>query len=169
MSMGWDYVSELRPPTGLLFIPRCFMSMENHGGITLTGKPRKSKENMSQCQFVHHKSRMDTNPGLHGERPENNRLSHVTATSRLLTIQWVRYSFSRDRNVKLIVQLHAVPRLRLRPSVRPYPYRDSKRSKQNLSITVRKFPFILPFPLRLFRTTNLAIPLTQLFYCCNRH
>jgi hypothetical protein len=21
MSMGWDYVSELRPPTGLLFIP----------------------------------------------------------------------------------------------------------------------------------------------------
>jgi hypothetical protein len=26
MSMGWDYVSELRPPTGLLFIPRWYMS-----------------------------------------------------------------------------------------------------------------------------------------------
>jgi hypothetical protein len=26
--MEWNYVSELRPPTGLLFIPRWFMSME---------------------------------------------------------------------------------------------------------------------------------------------
>jgi hypothetical protein len=29
--MRWDYVSELRPPTGLLFIPRVNMSMDSHG------------------------------------------------------------------------------------------------------------------------------------------
>jgi hypothetical protein len=28
MSMGWDYVPELRPPTGLLFIPE---AMYEHG------------------------------------------------------------------------------------------------------------------------------------------
>jgi hypothetical protein len=31
MSMRWDYVSELRPQTSLLFIPRWYKSMENHG------------------------------------------------------------------------------------------------------------------------------------------
>jgi hypothetical protein len=29
--MGWDYVSELRPPTGLLFIPQVICGMEGHG------------------------------------------------------------------------------------------------------------------------------------------
>jgi hypothetical protein len=38
MSMLWDYVSELRPPSGLLFIPRWYMSMESHGGMILTGE-----------------------------------------------------------------------------------------------------------------------------------
>jgi hypothetical protein len=28
MSMGWDYVSELRPPTGLLFIPQVIYEHE---------------------------------------------------------------------------------------------------------------------------------------------
>jgi hypothetical protein len=36
MSMGWDYVSEFRPPTGLLFIPWWYMSTENHGWMILT-------------------------------------------------------------------------------------------------------------------------------------
>jgi hypothetical protein len=35
--MGWDYVSERRPPTGLLFIPHVrYISMENNGGIMST-------------------------------------------------------------------------------------------------------------------------------------
>jgi hypothetical protein len=38
MSMGWDYVSELRPPTGLLLIPTWHMSMENHGGMISAGE-----------------------------------------------------------------------------------------------------------------------------------
>jgi hypothetical protein len=33
--------------------------------------------NLSLCHLVHHKSH--TNPGLLGERPETNRLSHSTA------------------------------------------------------------------------------------------
>jgi hypothetical protein len=36
MSMGWDYVSELQPPTGLLFIPQVIhMSIENHDEIMI--------------------------------------------------------------------------------------------------------------------------------------
>jgi hypothetical protein len=31
MLMGWDYVSELQPPTGLLVIPRWYMGMECQG------------------------------------------------------------------------------------------------------------------------------------------
>jgi hypothetical protein len=41
MSMGWDYVSELRPPTGLLFIPMWY-NMQNHGGIISIGKTSES-------------------------------------------------------------------------------------------------------------------------------
>jgi hypothetical protein len=37
-SMGRNYVSELRPPTDILFIPRWYMSMENHGWMLSTGE-----------------------------------------------------------------------------------------------------------------------------------
>jgi hypothetical protein len=36
MLMVWDYVSELRPPTGLFFIHQ--MSLENHGGTISSGE-----------------------------------------------------------------------------------------------------------------------------------
>jgi hypothetical protein len=36
MLMGWDYVSELRPPTGLFYPPRLYISMENHGGVMVS-------------------------------------------------------------------------------------------------------------------------------------
>jgi hypothetical protein len=37
MLMGRDYVSELQPPTGVLFIPQViYEHVENHGGMMLT-------------------------------------------------------------------------------------------------------------------------------------
>jgi hypothetical protein len=41
MSMGWDDVSELRPPTGLLFISKMFM--KRHDGMIRTGKNRRTR------------------------------------------------------------------------------------------------------------------------------
>jgi hypothetical protein len=38
MSLGLDYVSELRQPMGLLFIPRWSMSVENRGGMISIGE-----------------------------------------------------------------------------------------------------------------------------------
>jgi hypothetical protein len=33
MSMGQDYVFEVQSPMGLVFIPRWYMSRENHEGV----------------------------------------------------------------------------------------------------------------------------------------
>jgi hypothetical protein len=35
------------------------MNMEIHGGMILTGKPKNSEENPSQCYFVLYKSHMN--------------------------------------------------------------------------------------------------------------
>jgi hypothetical protein len=45
MSMGWDYVSELRPATGLLFIPQIIYEYgEPRWNDTDRGKPKNSRE-----------------------------------------------------------------------------------------------------------------------------
>jgi hypothetical protein len=38
MSMGRDFVSEMRSPMDLLFIPWLYMSLENRGGMVSTGE-----------------------------------------------------------------------------------------------------------------------------------
>jgi hypothetical protein len=35
MTNWWDYVSELRPPSGQLFIPQMVQGIENHGVMIL--------------------------------------------------------------------------------------------------------------------------------------
>jgi hypothetical protein len=59
MSMGWDYVSELRPPTGLLFIPQMIYEYGQPWWNDIDGKQNNSGRNLSHCHFVHHKSHMD--------------------------------------------------------------------------------------------------------------
>jgi hypothetical protein len=60
--MGRDHVSELRPPTGLLFIPRWYRTMKRHGGDT--------------CPSVTLPTLPDS--GLRGEGPATDRPSHDT-------------------------------------------------------------------------------------------
>jgi hypothetical protein len=48
MSMGWDYVSKLRPPTGLVFVPHMFLHhiwVWSSHGMVLTGKTEELEEN----------------------------------------------------------------------------------------------------------------------------
>jgi hypothetical protein len=59
MSMGRGYVSELRPPTGVLFITQVvYESGERRSNNINIGKPKNSKKNRPQCLSVHHKSTM---------------------------------------------------------------------------------------------------------------
>jgi hypothetical protein len=80
--MGSDYVSEFRPLTGLLFIPRIIYEyVEPRWNDIDRGKPKNWKKSLLQCHFVHYKSQMDwpgENPGIRGEIPASNRLSHGT-------------------------------------------------------------------------------------------
>jgi hypothetical protein len=58
-----ETVSEVWPPTGLLFIPQvidecgvCGVSQWDHIG---RGKLNNSENSLSQCHFTHHKSHID--------------------------------------------------------------------------------------------------------------
>jgi hypothetical protein len=58
--MGWDYVSELRPPTGLLLITLViYQYREPRREFTDRENRKKSEKNLYQCHFVHHKSHMN--------------------------------------------------------------------------------------------------------------
>jgi hypothetical protein len=79
MSMGWDYVSELQPLMGLLFIPQMiYKSVKPWWNYTDRGKPKNSEKTCPSATLS------TTNPtwtdlGLCGERPATNCLSHGTA------------------------------------------------------------------------------------------
>jgi hypothetical protein len=77
MSTGWDYISELRPPMGILFMTKLYMSMESHGGMILTGENEISGRNF--CPSVSLTSHIP-----HGLTRAQTRASEVTG--RLLTV-----------------------------------------------------------------------------------
>jgi hypothetical protein len=76
----WDYVSELRPVTGLLLISRWCISMDSHAGMIFAGdnqrKWRKTCPSATLPITNPTKTVPGANPGLRGERPATNRLSH---------------------------------------------------------------------------------------------
>jgi hypothetical protein len=60
MLMRSGYISELRSPSGLLFIPQMIYTYgEPRWNDTDRRKPKTSEKTQSWCQFVHHKSKID--------------------------------------------------------------------------------------------------------------
>jgi hypothetical protein len=60
ISMDWDYVSELQPPTSLLFIPQIIYEYgEPRWNHVDRRKSKSSEKNLSYCHFVRFKSHMN--------------------------------------------------------------------------------------------------------------
>jgi hypothetical protein len=96
MSVGCDYVSELQPPTGLLFIPRWYMSMESHGGMILTGEKWRTRRKTCPSTTLSTTNPTWTdpggNPGLYCERLATSHLSYGTALEVSYISRKLRYN-----------------------------------------------------------------------------
>jgi hypothetical protein len=82
-STGWDYVSEQRPLSGLLFVPKMVYEVwEPRWQDTDRGNPKNAKKNKSQCHTVDHKYHMESSGREHVPPPweAGDCLSHGTAS-----------------------------------------------------------------------------------------
>jgi hypothetical protein len=98
MESNWVHLAR-RPPSGLLYLPRLIMRIENLVEWWLAGETELLGANLPQCHFVHHKSHMTwlgANPGRRGGKPATNRLSYGTAahtpTSSLFNTSEIAHS-----------------------------------------------------------------------------
>jgi hypothetical protein len=110
MSMGWEYERELRPPTGIMFIPRFICE---YGGSQLNdidrGKQRprrKACPNATMSTTNYTRADPQANPGLRCERPATNRLSYGTAFNILFGSWTTFYSHLRSTFNLLSKQSH---------------------------------------------------------------
>jgi hypothetical protein len=93
--MGSDYVSELLPLPDILFIPQMIWIGERRWNDIDRKNLRTRRKTCPTAYFVHHKFHMDLNggsPGLRGERPTTNHLSHGTANV-ILTLLYKTIEF----------------------------------------------------------------------------
>jgi hypothetical protein len=119
VSTGWDYVSELRTPAGLLFI---LLMIYEYGqprwNDTDSGKPKNSEKMLSQCYFVTAnptRTNRGANPGHRGERPATNRLSHGTVSTGILVHRVCCINISSDTSTRYYQQqVNALNRCMLR-------------------------------------------------------
>jgi hypothetical protein len=118
MSMGWVCVSDLWPPTGLLFAPPpCDICMrrESQGAMILTGENRRTRRKACPSATLYTKNPTWTDPGankgLHRERSETNRLSHGTAVTLnlLLSMLTLLYSYSSFLRRYFYISIAAFP------------------------------------------------------------
>jgi hypothetical protein len=83
MSMGSDYVSELRPLTGPFFIPHMIYESGEPGGMIMTGENRRTRRKTCLSATLSTTNPTWIDPGvklvLRSERPATNDLSHGTA------------------------------------------------------------------------------------------
>jgi hypothetical protein len=101
MSIWCDYVSELRPPTGLLFIPRWYISMVSHGGMLLSWYNRRPRrKNLSQCHFIQHKSHITIRERIRASAVKGRRLT-TWAMARLNSLTYLFKFF--DQSVLRII------------------------------------------------------------------
>jgi hypothetical protein len=84
MLMGWDNVSELRPPTGEFFITHMKKRMDSYVGIMLIGENQITLIKTCPSATLWTKITMwtdqDANPDLRVHRPATKCLSHGTAS-----------------------------------------------------------------------------------------
>jgi hypothetical protein len=78
--MGWDDVSELRPPAGLLFIPNIIYEYGEPLWNDIDRKIlRTSRKTCPSAILSTTWTDPGSNPRLYGDRPATNSLSHGTS------------------------------------------------------------------------------------------
>jgi hypothetical protein len=93
MSMEWDYVSELRTPAGILFVPQTVqhMSKEHWWNDIDRRKPRNSEKEtfrVPHLSFINSTwVKQGANQGFRGEMPVTKSMSHVVSKLQTLYLR----------------------------------------------------------------------------------
>jgi hypothetical protein len=86
MSVGWDCVSELRPPTGLLFIHQVIYEYREPRWNDIDRGIRKIQR--KACPRNPSRSWLDANPGLGGEKPAGAMATTLIYSNWGITGSW---------------------------------------------------------------------------------